>query len=242
MKLVDFAVDCEYFGLKKYLEQSIKERGWSENDVRAEEFRRNEAFKRREFELQTRCICALFSRLLGKYETEDTKALRVLCVEKTEGAEMLTLYGGFCRIQAYFDYTAFTALDDFGKKKAILEVLMKGIRRVAVMKNWKIEPFECVYEQIIKTNYVNEWYWGKPKQSPDGKCKAKLFLQHELREIVMSIVVVDRKDNELKRQAILVEEPSEYQYVQHLGELKWLDNETVALFHKYNNEKKCLHI
>ena len=234
-------LDIEFATSEKSVLAIMEKGSVNRKDAILEDYRTRGKWEIRHFENQTRCIATSFIRSLGHYRNEDTKKINIMCTKEEKHKRISTVLD-ICEVHMKFDYDEYMTGSLLEKKRLILETIMLAVRKVADSKKWDIEPFEKVYEQIIEANYVSEWVWKKPKQSPDRKHKAKLFLQHELDEITMSIIVTDNKGNELKRETIITEQPDEWEYSGHLGELKWLDNETVALFHKYNNEKKCLHI
>ena len=57
-------------------------------------------------------------------------------------------------------------------------------------------------------------------------------MQHEVNEIDISIIIDDKNGGEIYRKKLITEKPNEWFYVWHLGEIKWLDNNKVALFNK----------
>jgi len=235
MKLVEFALDYPYIKEdEEYISSLMKETGCSRDEALNKFWTEIGGRKRREFDNQTRCIASFFARLLGRFNTKDTKKLLLKCVPQLQGKEIITFLGGFCDVQILFDYDSFMLLDDLSKKKLTLETLMKGIRMVAADKNWDMEPFERTYAAIIEAEYKNEWVWGKPVKSPDKKHTAKLFFKHDVNEIEFYIIVENKKEGEIFRKMILSELPNEWNYVEHLGELKWLDDRNVALI----NQKK----
>jgi hypothetical protein len=140
--------------------------------------------------------------------------------------------GGFCDVQVQFHYDSFIILDDLSKKKVALETLMKGIQTVAAEKSWDIEPFKSVYTKIVEAKYKNEWRWGKSVISPNRKFIAQLFLQHEVSQIDIFIIVNDKNGNEITKERVITEIPNEWNYTGHLGEVKWLDNKKVILVNK----------
>lgn len=235
MKLVDYSLDLNYIS-EETIVRIMKETGCSRNEASSQEYEKNWKWKRREFENQTRCICSFFSRLLGPVNTKGCWKILVECVPAIRGKSIKDLLGVYA-VQVQFDYDSFISLDDLGKKKMTLETLMKAIRAVAADKNWDMKPFEIVYTKILEERYKNEWMWKKPVKSPDKKAVAHVFLQHEVKQIDIFIIICDKNGREIVREKIITELPNEWNYVQHLGEIKWLDNNKVVLVNMDNDKE-----
>jgi hypothetical protein len=231
MKLVEFNLDLDYVN-EENVTSIMKECGCSRNEAMSQDYEMNWKLKRREFENQTRCITSLFSRLFLGKDTKDTRKIIVKCVQKIEGSVTSNYSGGFCDVKVKFDYDSFINLNDSDKKKTALEILMKGIRNVAIEKKWNMEPFERTYNEILKFEYINEWIWKKPIKSPNKKMIAKILLLHEVKQIDISIVICDNIGNEIIRKKVISEEPNEWAYSRYLGEIKWVDNSKVALINR----------
>lgn len=237
MRLIEFDLDLEYVINEDNVALLENENGCGKNEATRNDYELNWKWKRREFSLQTRCITALFSRLLGYINTSDCKKIVVKCVPEIHGKKTVTYPDGFCDVQIKFDYNAYTTLDDFDKKKASLEALMDGIRTVAEEKKWIIEPFESVYDRIKEIRYKNEWVWKKPIKSPDNNAIASVLLQHEISEITISIIISNKSGDELFRKKIMSELPDEWNYARHLGEIKWVSEYEVVLINKKKDEE-----
>ena len=238
MKLVEFALDFQNIKEDEvYIASLIKENGCDIDEAINRFWNEIGRWKRRELENQTKCITSFFARFLGCINTKDTKKLLIKCVPKVQGKAILTFSGGFCDVQVPFDYDYFILLDDLGKKKLTLETLMKGIRMVAADKSWDMEPFERTYVAIVEAGYKNEWIWKKAVRSRDKKHTASVFLRHEISEIEIFLIIGDNKGIEIFREKIISELPSEWAYSEHLGEIKWLDSNKVALVNKKKDKE-----
>ena len=56
-------------------------------------------------------------------------------------------------------------------------------------------------------------------------------------KINFSIIISDKDGKELIREKIITEIPNEWNYTQHLGELRWLDDKNVALISKEKDRR-----
>ena len=232
MRLVEFDLDLDYVANEENIALIMKKSGCERNEATRQDYEINWKGKRRDFSSQTRCMTAFFSRLLGGINTEDCKKLLVRCVPEVYGKNVITTSDGFCDVQIQFDYDSFMLLDNFAKKKATLELLMKGIRLVAEDKNWDMKPFESTYVKIVSARYINEWTWQKSAKSPNNKNVAHILLQHEVSEINIFIIVSDKSGNEILRKKVMSELPDEWYYARHLGEIKWVSNSEIVLVDK----------
>lgn len=98
--------------------------------------------------------------------------------------------------------------------------------------------FNRVSKEIIDRDYVNEFSL-KQKSSPDRKHKAEIFCQHDIDFITISMIIRERKSNEMiKSELLFKDRPHELSFVQKLGELKWISNREVTLTQRYNLRKK----
>lgn len=71
------------------------------------------------------------------------------------------------------------------------------------------------------------------------KHKAEIFCQHDIDFITISMIIRERKSNEMiKSELLFKDRPHELSFVQKLGELKWISNREVTLKHRYNLRKK----
>jgi len=239
MRLVEYDLDLEYVVDEKAILSIMRESGCDIQEATQKNYEINWKLKRKDFSSQTRCISSFFSRIIGSIDTKDCKKLLIKCVPEVQGNKVMTYSGGFCDVQIQFDYDSFVVFDDLAKKKATLELLMEGIRTVAKDKGWDMEPFESTYNKIVEAGYINEWFLPKSAKSPDKKAVARVFLQHEVSEINISIIVIDKKGNEIFRQKVISELPDEWYYTKHLGELKWVsENEIVLVNQEKDKEYK----
>jgi len=242
MRLVEFALD--FPNIKKdeeYISSLMKETGCDRDEALNKFWNEIGCWKRREFENQTKCITSFFARVLKYVNTKDCWKILIECVDDVSKNPIKNLLGVYA-IEIPFDYDSFMLLDGLSKKKLTLETLMKGIKMVAADKNWDMEPFERTYAAIIQAEYKNEWIWRKPVKSPSKKHTAKVFLKHEVNEIEFSIIIEDKKGGEIFRKIILSELPNEWNYAEHLGELKWLDDRNVTLINKKKDKEWLVNL
>ena len=237
MRLIEFSLDLPYVENEESIASIMKNSGCDRNEATRQDYESNWKWKRRKFSNQTGCMSMLFSRCFGYIDTKDTRKIIVECVPKTSGKITKTFPDGFCEVQVQFDHDSFVSHDALDKKTIAIETLMEGIRAVSAEKNWDIEPFEKTYAKIMEAEYKNEWIWKKPVKSPDKKSVAHVLVQHVVESIDVSIVICDKRGEEIVRERVISEMPDERVFWENLGNVLWTDNQKVTLVNK-NQEAK----
>ena len=75
--------------------------------------------------------------------------------------------------------------------------------------------------------------WGKTLKSPDGKYKASVFCKHDIYEFKVNIV--KNESNEIiLEQEVISAKPNELIYQRFLGDLEWINNNTIVLKESYS--------
>lgn len=182
------------------------------------------------FDIQTRCICAMYTRILQKVQTKGVRKILLQCVQKEIPYKPYISFSVF-DVPIQFDYQNFENSDNQKKKEITLETIYAALKEYYKMMDADYDSLIMTYNKIKELNYENIWTWRK-KSSPDRKHTAELILHHEVEFIDFYIVIRDKSGIEIKRQKILSEVPDEWNYVQHLGELKWNSNSEVVLINK----------
>ncbi|WP_442601936.1 hypothetical protein [Paenibacillus sp. KN14-4R] len=231
MDLKEFDIDLPYLAEIKRVQAIMEERGCLFQEATKIDYEMNWKGMRRTIRLETRCMTSMFERLFNKLKTEDCWKVLVECVSEIKEERILN-FSGVCTVQVPFSYREFLESDDENKKIASLEILMEGIRIVALYKGWIIEPFERVYRSIKEQLYKNDWVWKKPLKSPDGKYIAEVLCQHNVKSMDIVLIVKAKDGTEVNRNKIISELPDEFAYAKHLGKLEWLSINEVALVSK----------
>ncbi|WLR43099.1 hypothetical protein LC087_02510 [Bacillus carboniphilus] len=141
-----------------------------------------------------------------------------------------------------FELTYFFSLNDSKKKHYLAERLRYGVITLAEQLGWDTQPLLEPFEIMRNKNYRNHFKVKRPKLSPDKKRKAYAYLEVELYDISLYLVVEDRKNNILIKEIIAKTEPFFESVTYYMKELKWLSNDEVALYTrahktKYNSVK-----
>lgn len=190
---------------------------------------------------QSRCITSLYERCFSKFYTTDIKQINIICTKEVPRSNII-VEGGFCDIEILYDVREFLKLDDEEKKEEILERLKQGIDKVVELNKWDSTPFNAAYKCVKEADYNTNYIWKKPKVSPNRNYKAEVFIEHGLYSCNLYLVVKSMNGQEIARKRVASEKPDELIFGRHLGELKWLSNNEVALFNYSKTNYNSLQI
>lgn len=241
MDLKGFDLDLPYIADEVRIKAIMEERCYPYQEATKIDYQLNWKELRRSFRLETRCITSMFERLFGKMKTEDCWKILVECVPHIKEERILN-FSGVCTVQVQFSYKDFCEKDDDNKKVDSLEILMQGIRKVAQTKGWSIDPFDKVYASIKEQQYINDWVWKKPLDSPNGKYLAEVLCQHNVKSMNIVLLVKEKDGTEVIRTKVITELPDEFAYAKHLGKLQWLSDNEVVLMNQKGDRNWSTHI
>jgi len=213
----------------------IKDKLCTPDEAIKVDYEQNWKQKRRKFSLETRCMTALFERLLGKFQADNCKKILIECVDYAIENKILN-FSGVYTVQVKFDYKSFSCSSKEEKKIKALNAIWEGINKVSKQNEWEMTSFKAVYSKICDINYVNEWVWKKTKNA-EKDLSAEVFMQHEIDWMNISILIKDKFGKEIFLEKIISELPDEYAYSKHLGKLKWTSNRSVSLVNKKNDKE-----
>ncbi|TXC81854.1 hypothetical protein FS935_21690 [Metabacillus litoralis] len=140
------------------------------------------------------------------------------------------------------DASEFFKSDDEEKREVILDKLKQGIDKVVKLKNWDSTPFDEAYNCMKKAGYNTNYVWKKPKNSPNRNYRAEVFIEHGLYSCDIFLIAKDKNGQEKVRKRVASEKPDELVFGRHLGELKWLSNNEVALFNYFKTNYNSLQL
>lgn len=241
MYLRDIGLYLVYQENKDYIDEVMLTQKLTREEATRQDYWENSKDFHVLFGDQVRCIARLYTDLLGKFKTEETKKLNIYCVTDLDKLNSVTKTAlGFTDVYVFIPLESYWKLSNIEKKKVILEKINEGILQVANHYSWDISILNRVSKEVIDRNYVNE-YSLKQKASPDRKHKAEIFCQHDIDFITISMIIRERKSNEIiKNELLFKDRPNEFSFVQKLGDLKWISNSEITLTHKYKLRKKWI--
>jgi hypothetical protein len=187
---------------------------------------------RKRFELETRCIAAMFMRLLGKYKTKNCSKIVIDCVEK-ENRTDYPCYRGSCvgigLVRYELDYINFFHKNNYEKKQIALQIIKESLYTIGKEEGWDLVPLENVVNKIEELDYNNFWTFGKKTKSPSKLYTAELYIEHNIEVINFFAVIRDKQNDIVKKKLIVTEKPSEWIYNQYLGKLVWISDTKIHL-------------
>jgi hypothetical protein len=231
MYLKEFELDLPYVFDERKINLIMEKENCEFYDATKIDYELNWNEKRQLFRLETRCVTAMFERLFGKMKNDEGWKILVECVEIVSDERILN-FSGVLTVQVEFNYEEFLNKTETEKKIASLDLLMRGIERVAIDKHWEIEQFRDVSLQIKNANYENEWIWKKAVKNIDNNYFSKVICKHNVKSMDISIAIMNKNGIVLQREKVISELPDEFAYATHLGELRWLSDTEVGLINK----------
>jgi hypothetical protein len=234
--LRDFRLHPEHTPEEEVLEKIMIENQCSYEEACQIEYKKNAWDIIALFNKQTRYIVSLYCRFFQKYKTEDCKMIIINLMKQITDTRIINCDGMY-EIQIQYDYNDFFKLSENNKKKKILDLLKEGIDKIIKEKQWDRNAFDEAYKKVIEVDYVNEWYYKKALRSPTKEYKAAVFCEHKKDVFDITIIIMNKKGEEIKRKKVLSLPPREVVFDYYLGKLKWISDDTVVLTDCFENEQ-----
>lgn len=188
------------------------------------------------FRQETRCVTALYEAFFNKLKTDRCSEIIVRCVEKITNNH-IPIFGGSAEVQVLFDFNQYFRSTDEEKKRLALEALHTGVERAAKEFGWDLKPFFVAYEGVKSRNYRFAYVHHKPKYNPNRKHVAEVVCTHDVSSFRIDIVIKDKSGNQINKKHIITEDPIEFLYERHLGNLRWISNDEVEFTNQLGTEK-----
>lgn len=130
-----------------------------------------------------------------------------------------------CKV--YFDYNSLIPLDEFNRKKILLEQFYKGLEAICKKYNSDLSVFEIIKHKLVADEIVFNNFYKDKKRSPDRQHSAQMkgFYSEYYDNRALYVTIFDKYDNE--KATFFV---GNYNF-QAFDKLKWLDNKTVGVYH-----------
>jgi hypothetical protein len=176
----------------------------------------------------------LFLRKLGKVDTSPFGRINIIATD-TKTNELGGLQTDVLDCFVYFNFEKFRLISSgFERKKEILNLILKALLYCCDMKSWNKDPFLDAYNQCLKENLQNEW-WFKNKifQSPNKKYYAGLYNIFDLDGYSVELVLLDKNKKQIIRKLVYKDRHISFE----LDWLKWEGNSESILF-KFKPPKK----
>lgn len=234
--LRDFRFKLEYVPNKILLEKIMSTNQCSYEEAARLEYEKNWKEKTIQFDNQTRGVLALYTRLFSKYKTNDCKIIVFSLVKKITDSRLLN-FDGIYELQIQYDYDEFFNLSVYDKKRETLEILKKGLDIIIEQKQWNKSLFDEAYNKVIEVDYSNQWKWKKTIMSPTKEYSSIVFCENKVESFDISIIIYNKKGEELKREKVLSLIPQELVFNIYLGDLKWVSENKVSLINEFGTKQ-----
>ncbi|MBM7661666.1 hypothetical protein JOC85_002469 [Bacillus mesophilus] len=227
--LKEFELDLDYIEDNAYISRLMRENGWEYYEATRFDYEKNWKEKRMKLRDEMRCIASLYENFFKKTKFKNDKCWKITVqgVKEIYNSDIKTV-GEVTEVQVIFDISSYFQLEEYEKKKLILEALKKGIDLVVEKEQWDKNLFDQPYQEIINIDYINNYVW-QSKTSPSRKFIAEVFCEHKINTFDISLNIKTRSGEEIKSVKVISERPNEWSFVSHLGSLKWISKEEVAL-------------
>ncbi len=181
--------------------------------------------KRREFQLYSRCMTSMIERLMPSINTKNYWKIIIECVEGTPKAEGIYM-PEILFVQVLFDIDYFFKLNNYEKKKYIINKVLESVDYLSSNGYLELDELKQTCDDIIKSDYVNEWLWKKTVKFKNKSVQIKIL--HEVDEV--RIYMVFKDGDKIVEEVLLVEDiPDEWVYSKYLGKLEWVSENKAQL-------------
>lgn len=223
MILKDIDMDLPYI-----IDESKKT--WTNEETR-KDYDLNWKWKRHKFNLMTRCMMSMISRLMPKIITENCWRITIECVEKSPKDRYL-IVGGGCEVQVLFDLPRFYTMTDIEKKKYAVEKAREAMNKL--MPFIDVSGVLNACDKVAEAGYENIWYWKKSKKTSKKRrsLSVQLKIVHEIDFVHFYMVFNDSKTDKTEEHFIVKDEPSEWIFNKYFGTVEWIDDKTARLITK----------
>lgn len=182
------------------------------------------------FEFQSSCVCDLYCRCLPKLVTSGTAKVMIDLVDEDGWVAP-------ANIQRLLNVTFspwranladYWKLDEFGRKRWVLETLHAGLMWLAGIEGWATELLETAYRTCLERKLVNEFVSKKSHANPSKTASLKLFCEFGPHEAKLSAIVIRRR-KELGRVFLASIVPSPYIVIVTMQSIAWVNDHVVSL-------------
>ena len=189
----------------------------------------------RQFSLFCRSVCAHFERHFQPIETENIYRIIIKISESEERNSTTEESSSVLKYYKSFNFDKFSKMKEISKKEFLLDFLFESLLELCKKFKWSTESFLNAYNLVKREKFVNT-YVHKRKNSRNRKLIAELECHHESAKFDCYLKVYDRSGNEVLNKLLFTEDPDEFLFNGLLGDIKWLDNQTLMLLRRDRSE------
>lgn len=235
MKLKEIELDLPYQKNNEFIQELQRSKNIEYLEATKQDYEVNWKEMRRKFQLMTRCMTSMIERIMEPIHTKDCWKILIECVDKCSEREYQNLLGVYS-IQMVFDRNRFFNASDFDKKKMVIDVVQEAMRRFSDWVEFDVNHINTACIEIIKKDYLNEWFWKKSCFMEKKEAKIKII--HNVNDV--KIYVVFSENNIFSEEKLLIcTSPDERSYSSFLGKIRWIAKDEIELVTKSGDIYVC---
>lgn len=101
--------------------------------------------------------------------------------------------------------------------------------------SWDRENFKEAYKKVVQEDFINH-YVRQEKWNRSKKFCAKMFCEHDADIFRCSLFVFNKIGDLISKNKLFEEKPDEFYFNSRIGNIKWINNTTVAHLSKDGHE------
>ena len=115
------------------------------------------------------------------------------------------------------------------RERLALDWLLLGAHALFTEYKWSINPLDAAVAQVIAANFSNVWVWKKSVFNLTRTMSVDIAVELDDQQAKIFAVFKITGSEKIVVSTLCVKPPSEFAYVPCLGEVVWLDDDTIQL-------------
>lgn len=135
-------------------------------------------------------------------------------------------------VQKSFEFDDFKSSDSGNKKIMLSKVTRDSLIFLFKKFAWDNVAVESAFNKISQSDFQSTFQFDEPTYNKAGDTKATIFVEHSLKEALISMVFLNGENQVIKKIGLFKTMPSPFIYGQLLGTSKWISNSEFQLSNK----------
>lgn len=136
---------------------------------------------------------------------------------------------GVLTTQVVGDPGRYLTLKNGERERLALDWLLLGAHALFTEYKWSINPLDAAVAQVIAANFSNVWVWKKSVFNLTRTMSVDIAVELDDQQAKIFAVFKITGSEKIVVSTLCVKPPSEFAYVPCLGEVVWLDDDTIQL-------------
>lgn len=196
--------------------------------------------RKKEFNLSVGCVESLyFSSLPKKVQTSEFAKIIIEANEPSQKEFTHQRMLDVIEVKGGFDFDAYWDANEKDRKLQTLNFVQKSLTYLADTFGWDIAPFDEAYHRVIEKDFVHQFFLKKPKPaiSPNKKLKAQIFVEFEISEINIYLVVTNKAGEEIIKKHVVTVPPRDFFIMDSIGGMVWDGNDRLVVSSRNSKEQ-----